>query len=65
MAPSVNLVKEKAAEAKKEITIHPTLSSEAFDCFLRGDMQSHDRIVKDAAEGLKDKVGVIVLAPFS
>lgn len=65
MEPSVNLIKEKAAEAKKSITIHPTLSAEAFDCFLRGDMQSHDRIVKDAAQGLKGKVGVIVLAQAS
>ena len=36
MAPSVNLIKEKAAEAKKQVTIHQTLSSEAFDCFLTG-----------------------------
>ena len=64
MAPSVNLIKEKA-EAKKQVTIHQTLSSEAFDCFLRGDMQTHDRIVKDAAKELKDKVGVIVLAQAS
>jgi Asp/Glu/hydantoin racemase len=65
MAPSVNLIKEKAAEAKKQVTIHKTLSSEAFDCFLRGDMQTHDRIVKDAAQELKGKVGVIVLAQAS
>jgi Asp/Glu/hydantoin racemase len=65
MAPSVNLIKEKAADAKKQVTIHQTLSSEAFDCFLRGDMQTHDRIVKDAAEELKGKVGVIVLAQAS
>ncbi len=65
MAPSVNLIKEKAVEAKKKITIHQTLSSEAFDCFLRGDMQTHDRIVKDAAQELKGKVGVIVLAQAS
>jgi Asp/Glu/hydantoin racemase len=65
MAPSVNLIKEKAVEAKKKITIHQTLSSDAFDCFLRGDMPSHDRIVKAAAEELKGKVGVIALAQAS
>ena len=65
MAPSVNLVKEKASEAKKKIAIHQTLSAEAFDCFLKGDMENHDRIVKDAAKGLKGKVGVIVLAQAS
>jgi Asp/Glu/hydantoin racemase len=65
MVPSINLIKEKAAEAKKKVTIHQTLSPEAFDCFLKGDMQTHDRIVKDAARQLKDKVGVIVLAQAS
>jgi Asp/Glu/hydantoin racemase len=65
IGPSVNLVKEKAAEAGKQVTIHQILSSEAFDCFLRGDMQTHDRIVKDAARELKGKVGVIVLAQAS
>ena len=65
MAPSVNLIKEKAAEVKKQVTIHQTLSSDAFDCFLRGDMQTHDRIVKDAAAELIGKVGVIVLAQAS
>ena len=65
MAPSVNLIKEKAAEANKQITIHQTLSAEAFDCFLKGDMQTHDGIVKDAAQQLKGKVGVIVLAQAS
>ena len=65
MAPSVNLIQEKAAEAKKQVSIHQTLRSEAFDCFLRGDMQTHDRIVKEAALELKGKVGVIVLAQAS
>ena len=65
MAPSVNLVKEKAAEAGKEINLHPILSADAFDCFLKGDMDAHDVIVKDAARELKGKVGVIVLAQAS
>jgi Asp/Glu/hydantoin racemase len=65
MTPSVNLIQEKATQAEKQVTIHPTLSSEAFDCFLRGDMQTHDRIVKEAAQELKGKVGVIVLAQAS
>lgn len=65
MGPSVKLIEEKAAEAKKKVTIHQTLSSEAFGCFLRGDMQAHDEIVKEAAQELKGKVGVIVLAQAS
>ncbi len=50
MVPSVNLVQEKATEAEKQVTNHQTLSPEAFDCFQRGDMQIHDRIVTDAAQ---------------
>lgn len=65
MEPSINLINEKAADADKVITIHPTLSADAFDCFLRGDMLNHDRIVKDAALKLVGKVGVIVLAQAS
>ena len=65
IVPSVNLVKEKAAEAGRKVTIHQSLSADAFDCFLRGDMPTHDRIVKDAARELKGKVGVIVLAQAS
>jgi Asp/Glu/hydantoin racemase len=65
MVPNVNLIKQKAAETKKQVTIHQTLSSDAFDSFLRGDMQNQDRIVKDAANELKNKVGVIVLAQAS
>lgn len=65
ISPSVNLIREKAAEVDKQITIHQILSSEAFDCFLKGDMQTHDEIVKDAVQNLKGKVGVIVLAQAS
>jgi Asp/Glu/hydantoin racemase len=65
MGPSVALIEEKAAEVHKDVTIHQTLSPEAFDCFLRGDMEKHDRIVKDAAKELKGKVGVVVLAQAS
>jgi len=65
MGPSVKLIEDKAAEAGKEITINTSLSSEAFDCFLRGDMEKHDQIVLDDAFNLKDKVGVTVLAQAS
>lgn len=65
MEPSINLINEKAKEAGKEITIHSNLSSDAFECFLAGDMMNHDRILKEAALQLVNKVGVIVLAQAS
>jgi Asp/Glu/hydantoin racemase len=65
MGPSVNLIEDKASEAGKQVTIHSVLNADAFDCFLRGDMETHDRIVKGAASGLAGKVGVVVLAQAS
>ena len=65
MEPSVKLIEEKAAAVGKKIEIKAILKADAFDCFLRGQMDEHDRIVKEAASELKDKVGVVVLAQAS
>jgi Asp/Glu/hydantoin racemase len=65
MGPSVKLIEDKASEVGKKVTILPVLSADAFDCFLRGDMMTHDRIVKEAASKLVGKVGVAVLAQAS
>ncbi|UCF94970.1 MAG: hypothetical protein JSW39_12735 [Desulfobacterales bacterium] len=65
MVPSVNLIEAKAAEAQKKVTIRKVLRPEAFDCFLRGDMETHDRIVTAAAAELQGQVGVVVLAQAS
>ena len=65
MGPSVKLIEDKAAEVGKQIEINTSLSTEAFDCFLRGDMDKHDHILRDAASDLKGKVGVVVLAQAS
>jgi len=65
MGPSVKLIEDKASEAGKKATVLPVLSADAFDCFLCGDMEAHDRIVRGAASGLTGKVGVVVLAQAS
>jgi len=65
MGSSVKLIEDKASEAGKQVTIHSVLSADAFDCFLRGDMEIHDRIVKEAASKLVGKVGVAALAQAS
>jgi len=65
IGPSVKLIEDKASEAGKKVTIHSVLSADAFDCFLRGDLENHDRIVKEAASKLIGKVGVVVLAQAS
>ncbi len=65
VGPSVHLVEEKAREAAKEVRVEALLSAEAFDAFLRGDMETHDRIVLENAGGMKGKVGVVLLAQAS
>lgn len=65
MGPSVKLIEDKAFEVGKKATIIPFLCADAFDCFLHGDMATHDRIVKEGASNLIGKVGVAVLAQAS
>jgi Asp/Glu/hydantoin racemase len=65
MGPSVKLIEDKASETGTKVTIHSVLSADAFDCFLQGHMEAHDRIVKEAASKLVGKVGVAVLAQAS
>ena len=65
MEPSVKLIQQKAGEIGKQIEVKAILSADAFDCFLAGRMDEHDRIVKGAASELKGKVGVVVLAQAS
>jgi Asp/Glu/hydantoin racemase len=65
MEPSVKLIEKKAAAIGKKIEVTAILRADAFECFLRGQMDEHDRIVKGAASELKDKVGVVVLAQAS
>ena len=65
MGPSSQLIEDKASEAGKKVRMLNVLCAEAFDSFLRGDMKTHDRILKEAASELKGKVGVVVLAQAS
>jgi Asp/Glu/hydantoin racemase len=65
LEPSVKLIKDKAAEAGKQVSLYPIFISEAFTHFLRGDIATHDRIVKAAALQLRSRVGVVVLAQAS
>jgi Asp/Glu/hydantoin racemase len=65
MAPTIDLIKNKAEVMGKSTVVESTLCSEAFDHFLRGDMEGHDRLVMDAAEALAKKADVVVLAQAS
>lgn len=65
LEPTSNLLRQKAAEARKEISISTALCEEAFKAILQGDMEKHDRMVIEKAKELARGVDVIVLAQGS
>jgi Asp/Glu/hydantoin racemase len=65
IGPSTKLVQDKADAAGKIVTITNSLSPDAFDCFLKGDMKTHDEILRKAGKDLVGKVGVVILAQAS
>ena len=66
LKPTADLIKEKAREAKREVSVQTSLYAEAFQALMRGETEKHDAIV---LEGLKDQekqgAEVLVLAQAS
>ncbi len=65
LGPTVRLVKSRSAELKKPVEVLEGLAEGAFDKFLAGDTETHDRMILDTAMKLADKVDVFVLAQAS
>jgi Asp/Glu/hydantoin racemase len=65
LIPSTELIKSKATIKDKVIRVESILCEKAFDLLLKGDREGHDRLVKDAALDLAEKVEVLVLAQAS
>ena len=63
--PTSNLLKQKASEASKSISISTALCQEAFQAILQGDTERHDRMVMERAMELAEEVDLIVLAQGS
>jgi len=63
--PTSNLLRQKASEAGKEISISTALCEEAFQAILQGDMEKHDRLVMEKTTALAREVDVLVLAQGS
>ena len=63
--PSVNLILKKAELKGKNVNVESLLISEAFNCFLKGDMEEHDRLIIEKGIKLIGKVDVIILAQAS
>ena len=63
--PTSNLLREKALEAGKKVSISTALCQEAFQAILQGDTERHDRMVTEKAITLARDVDVLVLAQGS
>jgi Asp/Glu/hydantoin racemase len=65
LAPTVALIREKAAALGKPVEIQESLSNAAFEALMRGEKDQHDAMVLDAACELGPKVDVILFAQAS
>lgn len=65
LEPTAALLREKAAEAGREVELVECLCAEAFPAVLAGDTETHDRILRKALLSKLDGVDVIVLAQAS
>jgi Asp/Glu/hydantoin racemase len=65
LEPTVRLIRKKAAEQKREVTVVERVAEEAFEALLAGNNERHDEILKQTIVGLADEVDVVVLAQVS
>ena len=65
LVPSVDLINQVAEKKGKPVKVKSKLISEAFDFFLQGDMENHDRLVRRAGIELAQQSDVLVLAQAS
>ncbi|GAB7523766.1 aspartate/glutamate racemase family protein [Paraburkholderia sp. 2C] len=65
LEPTVRLIRKKAAEQKREVTVVERVAEEAFEALLAGNNERHDEILKRTIVGLAEEVDVVVLAQVS
>lgn len=65
LAPTVELVRVRAALAGKAVTVDPVLCEGAYAAMTSGDLARHDAIVRDALRTLRARNDVVVLAQAS
>lgn len=63
--PTLRLIREKAREAGKEVSIETRLVAEAYRRLMAGDPQGHDEALAAALTELAQQVDVVVLAQAS
>ena len=65
LGPTSALLRQKAKEAGKEISLSAALCQEAFQAILQGDIERHDRMITEKGMELSREVDLIVLAQGS
>jgi Asp/Glu/hydantoin racemase len=65
LEPTVRLIRKKAAEAGREISVIERVAEEAFAALLAGDAELHDEVLRRTIVALADEVDVVVLAQVS
>jgi Asp/Glu/hydantoin racemase len=65
LEPTVRLIRKKAAEQKRDVTVVERVAEEAFEALLAGNTERHDEILKQTIIGLAEDVDVVVLAQVS
>ena len=65
MAPTCNLVKRTSERMGKKVSILGLIAEGAFQANMGGDSETHDRLILEAAQKMKNDVDVIILAQGS
>ncbi|MDQ4078001.1 MAG: aspartate/glutamate racemase family protein [Chloroflexota bacterium] len=65
LQPTLILLRRKAEEAGKEVTLEPRLVDAAYQRLIAGDQAGHDEVLAEALEQLAQEVDVVVLAQAS
>lgn len=65
LAPTLALIREKAAALDKPVEIRESLTAAAFAALMRGEKDRHDALVLDAARELGPQVDLILFAQAS
>lgn len=65
LAPTSQLIRDKAADLEKGVQVTPRLAEGAFQALMSGERQRHDAMVKEAAADLARGVDILVLAQAS
>ena len=65
LQPTLDLVKTRAALAGKHVSVEAVLCQGAYTALMSGDLETHDRIVRQTVGGLMERNEVVLLAQAS